>query len=859
MNQNRLNRSIQQRLRAIKSFLLKSNETSRQNLSFVKSISYLRWIIPLAMVMLGTGYVLFEHVMVLGYPLFSDHVTRTWIVVGIADPVLAWLILSLVLRVAVAEEESRTRLVVRNRELAALNAIGDVASQSLKLEEIFQTALQKMVELMNLEAGEIRLLEGQRLILKSHHAVSPEFIAREKEVQLGHCLCGECAASGQLIYKSNLDSVVPLTGSACWLEGFRSTMSIPMNVKGRTLGVIHVASRRKDGFSETDQDILSAIGSRIAIAIENAQLYTQSQRRVLQLGTASLIGQRMTALLDLNSLLTEFVTIICDKFGYYHSTVLLVDEETRELVLKAASGAGAETLKEHGLRLKIGEQGITGWVAHSGQAMLCNDVRRETRYYATGFVPNTKSELAVPLRVGNRIIGILDVQSDQYHAFDKDDLTVLQILGNQIGIAIENARLYQETRRRYDAMVALHETSLDIISELDMPKLLESLLRRGALLLGAASSSLFLYDSTRDLIYNIANHNTGRDWSGVTLRPGEGAIGHVVLTGEPLIVNDYPNWQNRSEIFKGTLQTRVVGVPLRWQSQIVGGVIVMDQAQARPFDQNDVWLLSQFADLATIAVKNAELHTQVKAFNQELEDRIEERTQELSKAKQEIAAKAEQLRALFAKTISIQEEERARIARDMHDGVIQLITGARYELQATKVVGGATLKPAAQTKLDTAYKILDEMKTEIKRVIYDLHPATLDAEGLAPAVVKYAVRFQDLAGIPCRVEITGTPARLSPATEIAVFRIVEEALQNVATHAGARTTTVALAFEPHVLSVTVADDGHGFDYAQWTKTRNGEHLGLLGMQERVASLGGTWEIHSQPDCGTSVKFELAVK
>ncbi len=859
MKLNLFFQSIAARLHSIGSFWQKIDATNRQNPSSVRVVAALRWIIPLLSATTGSGYVIFEHVLVLGYPLLSDHVLRTLLVMGIADPVLVWLILSIAFRFAVAEEGSQAKLAARNRELTALNEIGDVASQSLRLEEIFQTALMKMVQLMHVEAGEIRLVEGEWLVLKSHHAVSPEFIAREKQVQLGHCLCGECAVNGELIYRSNLKHEMPLAASACWLEGFRSTMSIPMKAKGRTLGVVHIASQQANAFSEQDREILGAISNRIAIAIENAQLYGDAKRRVSQLEAANLIGQQMTAVLDLNFLLAEFVRLIRERYDYYNCNVLLVDEERNELVLRDASGAGAETLKKRGLRLKIGKEGITGWVAHSGQAMLCNDVRREPRYYSTGHIPDTKSELAIPLRAGNRIIGVLDVQSDRYHAFGKEDYTVLQILGNQIGVAIENARLYQETRRRYDAMVQLHETSLDINSELDMPKLLESMMRRGALLLNAQASSLFLYDSAREIIRNVANHNTWRDWSGVTLRPGEGVVGQVILTGKPLIINDYQNWDKRSPIFEGAPQTRAIGAPLRWQDQVIGGVVISDVSNARPFDHDDVWLLSQFADLATIAIKNAELHTQVKEFSQALEQKVAERTAELSSANDEVARKADQLRSLLGKTIEIQEGERARIARDMHDSVIQLITGVRYEIQAAKVVGGATLTTDAQAKLATAHKILEEMKTEIRRVIYDLHPPTLDAVGLLPAIEKYAERFQELAGVICQVKISGDPVRLSPSGEIAVFRIVEEAMQNVATHAGARTTSVALRFEPDMLSVTIADDGHGFDYAQSVRTRNGEHLGLLGMQERVSSLGGTIQVDSNANSGTTIKFQVPVR
>src|SRR5574341_1460119 len=442
-----------------------------EKIGFANLVFHLRWITPLTIALIGVGYILFEHVVLMGYPLTSAHVIRTMLVIGLVGPALAWLILNWAANTAKAEAEAQRELAFRNRELTTLNAIGEAASQSLDVEKILQTAQEKMIELIGLQAVEMRLVEGGRLILKSHHGVSSDFVSKERAVQLGYCLCGQCALTGQTLARDELALEPSLASSACVMEGFQSTLSIPMKAKGRVVGVVHVASRNKRAFSPIDRQILTAISDRVALAVENARLYEEAQRRAMQLETASLIGQRMTALLDLDSLLAEVVRLIRVRFGYYHTHILLVDEEARELVLKEASGPSAESIKARGLRLKVGEQGITGWVAYTGQTLMCNDVSREPRYYPAELVQETKAELAVPLRVGRRVLGVLDVQSNRRDAFDKEDATVLQILGNQIGIAIENARLFQETQRRYDAMAALHETSLDIISQLDRPAL----------------------------------------------------------------------------------------------------------------------------------------------------------------------------------------------------------------------------------------------------------------------------------------------------------------------------------------------------------------------------------------------------
>ena len=584
----------------------------------------------------------------------------------------------------------------------------------------------------------------------------------------------------------------------------------------------------------------------------------EARRRAAHLQTASLIGQRMTALLDLSSLLAEVVKLIRSRFGYYHVHLLLVDGETEEIALKEASGPHADLIKARGLRLKIGKEGITGWVAQTGQTLLCDDVSREPRFQPMELLPETRAELAVPLRVGKRIVGVLDVQSDRLNAFDKEDAVVLQILGNQVGIAIENARLFEETKRRYEAMVALHETSLDMIAQLDMAALLEALLRRGTQLLGAQAGALYLYDGERGLIRCVTRYNTSRDWTGVTLRPGEGVGGRVVATGEPLIVNDYDHWEGKADVFVGDPQSRVIGVPIRWWDQTIGAMLVLNDQHTRAFDGDDVWLLLHFADLASIAIENAKLHTQVKDFTHALERNVEERTRELSTAKEELAAKAEQLRTLLSKTIDIQEVERARIARDMHDGVVQLITAARYELRAARVVGGTQLPNLTHEKLDAARQVLEDAEKEIRNAIYDLHSPILDAAGLVPALQKYSSRFQERAGIACAVSVIGAVYRLPEPTEVAAFRMVEEAIQNVATHSGAERAAIIIEFAPTVFCVTVQDNGQGFDYRKWMARQHAKHLGLVGMQERVRNLGGKMQVWSELGKGTRVQFELPI-
>ena len=221
---------------------------------------------------------------------------------------------------------------------------------------------------------------------------------------------------------------------------------------------------------------------------------------------------------------------------------------------------------------------------------------------------------------------------------------------------------------------------------------------------------------------------------------------------------------------------------------------------------------------------------------------------------EELGREAQQLERLLTATISVQEEERARIARDMHDGVTQLIYGALYETQAARELLRASSHPA-QAKLERAQDLLNQVEVETRRVIGDLHPPILDAMGLVAALNRYTALFQDMVGLPCALRMTGQPFRLSNATELAVYRIVQEALHNVESHAEANSVTVLLGFQPGWLRVVIEDDGQGFNPGQ-VLTEPGDHFGLPSMRERAQSIGARLRVDSTPGHGTRIVLNV---
>lgn len=830
------------------------NSTGRQ---LPNLLDCLRWVIPAFIAVLGVGYTLLEHILITPHPLDSIHVVQEAIVVGSLGPVLAWLLLTWATKIARSQQQAEQTLARRHQELVALNAVGEVASRSLDLDEVLQTALHKLVEVLDLEAVEIRLLEETKLVLKSHYGVSPQFVADEAILPLGECLCGQCAMQGIPLLVGNLDaSDIPL-GQPCLREGFRSVLAVPMKINEQMVGVIHLASRHPEAFTPHDEQSLTAIGHQIAAAIENARLYAETEQRALQLEAASQVGRRMTSIQDIDRLLKQVTDLVYESFGYYHVHIFLVDEARNEVELREASGPASAAIKARGLRLEIGREGIVGQVAQTGRPLITNDVNRESRYRAHELVPETRAELAVPLQVGDRIVGVLDVQSNGCHTFDDTDVKTLQILGDQIAIAIENARLFEETQQRFQAMTALHETSLDIVSQLDSQEVLEAILRRATDLLDAQGGTLGIYDPETRLVRMIAIFNLPAKYQGATLPLGQGVAGVVVETGEPLIVNDYFEWDRYSELFADGPYNAVIGVPLRWRSEIIGCLNVLDWDERRPFVKEDIWLLSSFADLASIAIKKAGLYSEVKALSQELEQRVAMRTEQLTKTQAELAQKASQLQALLSKTIDLQEAERARIARDMHDGITQLILGTLYATRAAQDALDINVSTARE-HMGMIQQFLQQIEVEIRQTIRDLRPLILDTEGVVPALKQYIDQYQKLTRVPCALRITGLPVRLLNETELAIYRITQEALQNVAAHAEASNVWVGLDFDSRMVRVIVEDDGCGFGPGHNVSYQADEHFGLIGMQERAGNIGAHLQIHSTPGQGTRVMLDVPI-
>jgi signal transduction histidine kinase len=219
---------------------------------------------------------------------------------------------------------------------------------------------------------------------------------------------------------------------------------------------------------------------------------------------------------------------------------------------------------------------------------------------------------------------------------------------------------------------------------------------------------------------------------------------------------------------------------------------------------------------------------------------------------EEARGKEELRRELLEKVILAQEEERKRVARELHDEVGQALTALIMSLGSAEQALPPRLG-ALKERLSELTTVTAETLEEIRRLILDLRPSLLDDLGLLPAIGWYAENYLTKAGVEVELKATNMDKRLPPQVEITLFRILQEAITNIVKHSEAKRTRISLDLRDSVVHAVVEDDGKGFDMEQ---VKGLGRLGLVGVQERVSLLEGSFNIHSSPGEGT--KLEVAI-
>jgi signal transduction histidine kinase len=343
-----------------------------------------------------------------------------------------------------------------------------------------------------------------------------------------------------------------------------------------------------------------------------------------------------------------------------------------------------------------------------------------------------------------------------------------------------------------------------------------------------------------------------------------GAAHWAVLAWQPLARADAFGRQLERKVGLASLALLVLAALFAWGAtvSVTRPLRVLEEAARRITEGAlDARIVSQPGDevgelgeaLETMRIAVADSQARVVRLNAELEGRVAQRTQELVGLNEALSHREVERTQLVRKLLSAQEDERKRIARELHDEMAQQLAALSIGLDA-----------AAQTAPETTRDALDKLRevaatslSEVHRLILDLRPSVLDDLGLQSALEWCADRTLRANGISVRCEFSGLEAPLPWELETAIFRVAQEALTNVARHSKADTVLLQVQAQNGQLALEIEDDGDGFDPAEVPPPHdNGRGLGLLGMKERMEVLGGTLVIDSAPGQGTHLRFEV---
>lgn len=278
-------------------------------------------------------------------------------------------------------------------------------------------------------------------------------------------------------------------------EDHAKALQTPIALRGEIIGQLDLLARGPEDWSEDDREILQAVADEVADALEQIRLMDELQRRATQLQTAAEIARDATGLLDVDTLLNRAVNLLRDRFNLYNVSVYLIDEETREAVLRESAGRLLDETIPAGTRILVGSTTAIGHVAQTGESYLAAAAENDPYFQEEPLLPATRTQLAVPIRVGERIIGALDLRSDQLQAFSEDDVAVFEALADQLAVAIQNASLFGQTVERMEREQAVIDITSKIRAAPDIDSMLRTAVRELRQALRAKQARVHLVDA----------------------------------------------------------------------------------------------------------------------------------------------------------------------------------------------------------------------------------------------------------------------------------------------------------------------------------------------------------------------------
>ena len=402
------------------------------------------------------------------------------------------------------------------------------------------------------------------------------------------------------------------------------SIAVPLLVHDTILGVLEVKRPGGPPFSDVEIELLDGLAIQSAIGLQAAHQVAVERWRLKQLSLVRTVSGQVADVLDLDELARRVTSLILDTFKVYYVALFILEPGQETLRTRASAGRPDRGEMPPALQVRLG-QGIIGHVAQTGVEILARDVSHESRYRYVDALPETRSEVALPLKIEDRVLGVLDVQSDEPDNFDESSLLVLRALADQIAIAVEGAQLYSNLCHRADQLSAVAEVSRAVASILDLETLFEEVITLIRKQFGYPFVYLFTVNPAQGQIVFRAGLPlpSPRD-EGQTLPPrerrgeggelacnlddSEGIVPWVACHGEAVLANDVSRDPRYRPSEWPPVSTRAeLAVPLIFGGEVLGVLDVHSDHQDA-FTGDDRFLCEALADSVAIAIRNASLY-----------------------------------------------------------------------------------------------------------------------------------------------------------------------------------------------------------------------------------------------------------
>jgi len=499
-------------------------------------------------------------------------------------------------------------------ELAFLHAIALAITEATSEDQLIERATHIIAEKLYLDNFAFLLVDESIGALRLHPSchIYHNLFSEDMTVSFGEGIVGHVVKTGLP------ERVADVASSPHYLQvdpKTRSELVVPLKLGGSVIGVINAESKKLDAFSEADERLLIIMAGQISTTIARLRAADIERRNAEELAVLYELSQQLILQLDIGHVLEETnkgVTRLLNTSEFY---IALVNHETKQVAFPINISASEDDLSNIIIGL---DEGLTGHIIQTKAPVLIKENpeawQKKNKIKIEGELP--QSWLGVPLLIGKNAIGVMAIQDYELsNVYDEHDLEIMTAIASQAAVAIENARLFEETELHAKELSVLNELAQTLTQQLDIDHILKETYKGIKHLIDTADFYIGLLDSEKTKItFPIIKSSSEEDLKYEEIAPDEGLTGHIIKTKKTIMINDnFKLWEKENAVESvGEMPQSWLGVPLLIGKDAIGVMAIQDFTKQDVYDAHDLEIMTAIASQAAIAIENARLFDKVK-------------------------------------------------------------------------------------------------------------------------------------------------------------------------------------------------------------------------------------------------------